>query len=67
MLLVFIDFILRHVITSGVEESSNSSKGKDDGTHSYGAAGAGEHPPVSVLGHAALRLSDSEQTASHPG
>lgn len=60
-------FTVKHVIASGVEESSNSSEGKDDGTHSNRAAGAGEHPPVSVPGHAALRLSDPEQAASHPG
>lgn len=52
---------------SGVKESGNRSKGKDNGTHSHRAAGAGAHPPVSIPGHAALRLSDSEQAASHPG
>lgn len=51
----------------GAEEGSYRSEGQDDGAHSHREASAGAHPPVSLLGHAPLRLSDAEQAAPHPG
>lgn len=55
------------ITSAGIKESSHHSESKDDRTHSHREAGVGAHPPVSLPGHASLRLPNSEQAASHPG
>lgn len=53
--------------SAGIKESSYRSESEDDRTHSHRETGAGAHSPVSLPGHASLRLPNSEQATSHPG
>lgn len=53
------------VCHEGFEESYNCTKGKDCWTHTYRAASAGAHPPVSIPRHTSLCLPDGYQAAPY--